>query len=97
VTLEGTLRVLASDIGHRTFGPRALGHELGDELTKLAPILRRLPRRHDRISADLERQQWSVNVRLLADPRDAELVRQLTAVACSPASAPPSGSSPRRS
>lgn len=91
LTLEGTLRVLApdfaivdearalaGDIGHRTFGPHALGHAIGDDLLKLAPILRRLPRRLDRISADLERQQWSLNVRLLADRRDVELVRQLT-------------------
>jgi ubiquinone biosynthesis protein len=40
------------------------------ELLELVPLLRRLPRRFDRITAAIERGQLSTNVRLLADPRD---------------------------
>ena len=37
------------------------------------PLLRRLPRRLDWITAAIERGQLSANVRLLADPRDQEV------------------------
>lgn len=40
------------------------------EVLELVPLLRRLPRRFDRITAAIERGQLSANVRLLADPRD---------------------------
>jgi len=43
------------------------------EVLELAPSLRRLPRRFDRITAAIERGQLSTNVRLLADPRDQEV------------------------
>jgi ubiquinone biosynthesis protein len=44
------------------------------EVLELVPLLRRLPRRFDRITAAIERGQLSANVRLLADPRDQEVV-----------------------
>ena len=44
------------------------------EVLELVPLLRRLPRRFDRITAAVERGQLSANVRLLADPRDQEVV-----------------------
>jgi ubiquinone biosynthesis protein len=44
------------------------------EVLELVPLLRRLPRRFDRISAAVERGQLSANVRLLADPRDREVL-----------------------
>jgi ubiquinone biosynthesis protein len=90
LTLEGTLRVLApgfamvdeaktlaSTIGRQAFGPNALRDAVGDDLVKLAPILRRLPARLDRITTDMQRGDWSMNVRLLADERDARLLSRL--------------------
>jgi ubiquinone biosynthesis protein len=44
------------------------------EVLELVPLLRRLPRRFDRITTAIERGQLSANVRLLADPRDKEVV-----------------------
>jgi len=43
----------------------------------LLPILQRLPRRLDRITAAMERGTLSANVRLFADGRDARLVSSL--------------------
>jgi hypothetical protein len=40
----------------------------------LVPLLRRLPRRFDRISAAVERGQLSASIRLLADPRDQDVL-----------------------
>jgi ubiquinone biosynthesis protein len=87
VTLEGTLRVIdpnfaivdeakamAADIGSKTFGTAALVGSVKDELTSLLPLLRRVPRRLDRIGAAMERNEWGVNVRLLADERDTRMV-----------------------
>ena len=39
-------------------------------MTTVLPMLRRLPRRIDRITASLEAGRLGVNVRLLADDRD---------------------------
>jgi ubiquinone biosynthesis protein len=90
VTLEGTLRVLvpsfaileetkglAAGISHRVFGPAALRGALADDLFRMAPVLRRLPTRLDRINAAMERGEWNVNVRLLADDRDVQLLTRL--------------------
>jgi ubiquinone biosynthesis protein len=90
VTLEGTLRVLdpnfaiveeaksmAADIGSRTFGTAALASSVKDELTNLLPLLRKVPRRLDRIGAAMERNEWGVNVRLLADERDTRMVMRI--------------------
>ena len=41
-------------------------------------MLRRLPRRFDRITGALEQGRLSVNVRLLADQRDRQVVTGLT-------------------
>jgi ubiquinone biosynthesis protein len=59
VTLEGTLRVLdpefamvdearrlAGQIGGRVFGPGAFGRAAGEDLLRLAPVLRRILRAH---------------------------------------------------
>ncbi|HYN95059.1 MAG TPA: AarF/UbiB family protein, partial [Pilimelia sp.] len=58
----------------REFGarlhPDALRRAAADELTALLPMLRRLPRRVERIVAATEHGRLSVNVRLLADSRD---------------------------
>jgi ubiquinone biosynthesis protein len=89
-TLEGTLTQLAPgfDIvtGARRFAAGQLAERLNpeelrrtalDELTSLLPMLRRLPRRVDRIGQALETGRLSVNVRLLADPSDRRFVTGL--------------------
>lgn len=90
VTLEGTLRVLIPDfqimdeartLGARwmreSFAPSSLRKAVTDEFQALLPLLRRLPRRLDRITEAAERGSFSVNVRLFADPRDARLISTL--------------------
>ena len=42
-------------------------------MLELVPLLRRLPRRVDRITAAIERGQLAANVRVLADPRDQDV------------------------
>lgn len=90
MTLEGTLRVLSPGFQimdeARTLAmrwmregltPSSLGKAVTDELQALLPILRRLPRRLDRITEALERGSLSANVRLFADTRDARLISTL--------------------
>lgn len=90
MTLEGTLRVLAPDFQimdeARTLAmrwmregltPSSLGKTVADELQALLPLLRRLPRRLDRITEAVERGSLSVNVRLFADARDVRLISTL--------------------
>ena len=50
--------------------PDALRRTATEELATLLPMLRRLPRRIDRIAAAAESGRLGVNVRLLADDRD---------------------------
>jgi ubiquinone biosynthesis protein len=86
-TLQGTLSRLApgfdivSEAQH--FADRQITAELSSlspkdtaikELVELVPLLRHMPRRFDRITAAIERGQLSANIRLLADPRDREVV-----------------------
>jgi ubiquinone biosynthesis protein len=86
-TLEGTLTALAPGFDivaeAERFGQARLGEELGpaslkdaatDEIMALLPMLRRLPRRMDRIAAAVEGGRLSVNVRLLADERDRQTI-----------------------
>jgi ubiquinone biosynthesis protein len=90
MTLEGTLRVLdpgfaivdearslAGKVGGRAFGPGALGRAAGEDLLKLAPVLRRMPARLDRITAAMERNERGCNIRLLAHADDRRLVQRL--------------------
>lgn len=90
VTLEGTLRVLSPgfpivDEARALAGrwvrdalmPAALGRSAADEVQTLLPILRRLPRRLDRITESLEHGTLTVNVRRFADPRDERIVSTL--------------------
>ena len=82
-TMEGTLtqlapgfdivaeaRRFAADQLTEQFSPDVLRKTAADELIALLPVLRRLPRRIDRIGGALEAGRLSVNVRLLADPAD---------------------------
>ena len=96
-TLQGTLARLAPgfDVIRESQGftdteiaaqlaPVGLKDMAIKEVLELVPLLRRLPRRFDRITAAVERGQLSANVRLLADPRDQEIISGYLhqAVAC---------------
>ena len=89
-TLEGTLTQLAPgfDLVAEAQGfarvhfaerlaPEQLRKTATDELVALLPVLRRLPRRLDRISGALESGRLSMNVRLLADERDRRVITGL--------------------
>ena len=82
-TLEGTLTILdpAFDLVGATretarsrltsaLTPERLRRSAEEEVVALLPILRRLPRRLDRIADAVEHGRLSVDVRLLADSRD---------------------------
>ena len=73
----GLLLLVCQGAGGRTprtrneqLSPDVLRKTAGDELIALLPVLRRLPRRIDRIGGALEAGRLSINVRLLADPAD---------------------------
>lgn len=72
-----TARVLGQDRLARAVEPQQLSRSLEDELATLLPVLRRLPRRIDRIANGLEQGQLSLRVRLLADDRDRRVVTDL--------------------
>jgi ubiquinone biosynthesis protein len=58
--------------------PKTVQKTVADELLALVPVLRRLPRRVDRISGALEQGRLGLNVRLFADERDRRVVTGLT-------------------
>ncbi|MBO4273785.1 ABC1 kinase family protein [Microbispora triticiradicis] len=89
-TLEGTLVRLSPGfdlIGEaRAFAGRYLAERVGpetvretvtQELAALLPMLRRLPRRVERIASAAEHGRFTLNVRLLADDRDRSYVTGL--------------------
>ncbi|MFB7321702.1 ABC1 kinase family protein [Streptomyces sp. NPDC056190] len=89
-TLEGTLVRLAPgfDIlrASRSYAsarlteqlrPGGAGEQARAELVAALPVLRRLPRRIDRIGGALEEGRLGVNVRLFADARDRRVVTEL--------------------
>jgi len=89
-TLDGTLALLtpsfdiaeeareyASDHMAVKLSPQAVGRSAADELIALLPVLRRLPRRFDRVTSSLEQGRLGINVRLLADERDRRVVTGL--------------------
>jgi ubiquinone biosynthesis protein len=86
-TMEGTLAVLAPGfnivIESRAYAmlrltqqmnPDSLKQTVAQEVMALLPVLRRLPRRIDRIGGAIEDGRLSVNVRLFADERDRDVV-----------------------
>ncbi len=86
-TLEGGLTLLAPGFDivaeAERFGqaqlagrlaPTSLKDAAADEIVALLPMLRRLPRRVDRIAAAVEGGRLSVNVRVLADERDRKVI-----------------------
>jgi len=89
--LEGTLRLLDPSIDlvastrrqtdellSQQLTPGGLRKQLDSELLNLVPLLRRLPRRLNKISEGLEQGQLSLNVRVLADPGDRGFLLNLT-------------------
>ena len=89
-TMEGTLSLLtpgidiaaeareyAADHVAAQLSPAAAPKSVAEELIALAPVLRRLPRRFDRVTSAIEQGRLSLNVRLLADERDRRAVTGL--------------------
>ncbi|WP_406383466.1 ABC1 kinase family protein [Streptomyces sp. NBC_01618] len=70
-------RTFATAQMERKLRPESIGRALAEEALTLAPVLRRLPRRIERITSDLEQGKLGVQVRLLADGRDRHFVRSL--------------------
>jgi ubiquinone biosynthesis protein len=90
-TLEGTLSLLtpgidiaaeahqyATDHLAAALSPAAVPKSAAGEVAALLPVLRRLPRRFDRVTGALEQGRLSLNVRLFADERDRRVVTGLT-------------------
>ena len=94
--LEGTLRAtvpsfdlletatdLARDQLREQLDPANVGRLAADQVLGALPVLRRLPRRVERITGAVERGDLTVNIRLLADRRGrallAAVVRQAVA------------------
>ena len=90
ITLDGALRVLAPGfdisaesqaIARRLAGeqltPQSLRDAAASELLTLLPMLRKLPRRADRITAALANGRLTTNLRLFSDPRDIAVVTTL--------------------
>jgi ubiquinone biosynthesis protein len=75
--LVGASREFASAHVADRLAPEALRRTATEELTALLPMLRRLPRRVDRIAAAAETGRLSVNVRLFGDERDRRHVTGL--------------------
>ena len=74
--IEETRKMAASWLGE-VLGPASLREAATDEVLGLLPVLRRLPRRFDRITTSLERGTLTTSVRLLADERDRQFVRSM--------------------
>ena len=89
-TLEGTLSLLTPGLDIAGEARRYAADHLGamspltvpktaaEELIALVPVLRRLPRRFDRVTSALEQGRLSLNVRLFADERDRRVITGLT-------------------
>jgi ubiquinone biosynthesis protein len=88
--LEGTLKLLDPQlnlvVGARrhgeemvadTMSPGSVREQVETELLTLLPVLRRLPRRIDRITADIEKGRTSLSVRFLHDPTDRHFIVHL--------------------
>jgi ubiquinone biosynthesis protein len=89
-TLEGSLMAIdsqfdllaqARETGRgrvaEAMAPQRLRQSAEDELAALLPVLRRLPRRIDRITDAVEHGRLNLNVRLLADSRDRQVITDL--------------------
>ena len=70
-------RGVAAGYVHQSLDADALRRTAMDELVTLVPMLRRLPRRVERIAGALENGRLSLNIRLFADQRDRTHVTEL--------------------
>ncbi len=75
--LAGEARAYAADRIAAQVSPGAVQKTVTDELAALLPVLRRLPRRFDRVTGALEQGRLSVNVRQFADERDRWMITGL--------------------
>ncbi|MEV0162145.1 hypothetical protein [Nonomuraea fuscirosea] len=75
--LIGEARAFAGRYLSEQVTPETIKESLTHELTALVPMLRRLPRRVERIASAAEHGRFAVNVRLLADERDRRYVTGL--------------------
>lgn len=89
-TLEGTLATLAPGfnvvVESRSFAaeqiaerltPESVQRTMAEELQAVLPMLRRLPRRIDRITGAVEQGRLSMSMRLFADERDRSFITGL--------------------
>jgi ubiquinone biosynthesis protein len=90
ITLEGTLTTLspgypvidraeaiAAEWVRARLAPSSLQELAREELIRMGPLLRRLPRRLDRMASQIERGNLRARVSLFADPHDERVVTKL--------------------
>ena len=90
VTLDGTLRTLApgfdtvteaqaqaKQLAGEQLTPRSVADAAASELVTLLPMLRRLPRRADQITAALARGRLTINLRWFSDANDVRVITGL--------------------
>lgn len=90
VTLDGTLRTLAPEfdtvaeaqdaakqLTGEQFTPRSMRDTATSELLTLLPMLRRLPRRADQITAAMARGRLTINLRWFSDAHDVHVITGL--------------------
>jgi ubiquinone biosynthesis protein len=77
IDIAGEARAYAADRIAAQVSPGAVQKTVTDELAALLPVLRRLPRRFDRVTGALEQGRLSVNVRQFADERDRRMITGL--------------------
>lgn len=66
-----------SDASH----PLSMAKRVSDEMLATVPLLKRLPHRVDRITGHLADGRFSMNMRLVADPRDRNFFREIIGLA----------------
>ena len=90
ITLAGTLRsiapgfdlsaetgTLAAQFAGEQLRPQSLREAVAGELLTLLPMLRKLPRRVDRITAALAQGRLTINLRHFSDPHDVSVITGL--------------------
>ena len=90
ITLEGTLttlspgypvidraEVIATEWVRARLAPSTLEELAREELIRMGPLLRRLPRRLDRMASQIERGNFRARVSLFSDPHDEHVVTKL--------------------
>jgi len=78
VDIAAEAHAYAADRVSGQMAPKAVKKTAADELAELLPVIRRLPRRFDRVTGALEQGRLGLNVRLFADERDRRVVTGLT-------------------